>query len=52
VGNIIDYIEARDVLHGEQVGGMRMFFAEDCDQHVGGGHFLFAARLHVENSAL
>ncbi len=52
VGDEIDHVEARHVLHAEQVGGMRLLFAEDRHQHVGDGDFFLAARLHVEHGAL
>ena len=53
----------RDEIHHVQPGhpllmqvihGVRIFFAEDCDQHVGARHFLFAAprRLHMHDGAL
>src|SRR5579859_6690829 len=33
MGDEIDHIETRHVLHAEQIGGMRLFLAEDRDQH-------------------
>ena len=48
----IDDIEARHVLHAQQVGRMRLFFTEDRHQHIGHGDFFLAARLHVKHGAL
>ena len=52
VGDEIDDVQARHVLHAEQVGGVRLLFAEDRHQHVGDGDFLLAARLHVKDGSL
>jgi hypothetical protein len=52
VGDVVDDIETRDVLHRQQVGRMRVLLAEDRDQHVRGRDFLLAARLDVEHGAL
>ncbi len=48
----IDHVEARHILHAEQVGGMRLFLAEDRHQHIGDGDLFLAARLHVEHGPL
>ena len=48
----IDHIQARHVLHAEQVGGVRLLFAEDRHQHIGHGDFFLAARLHVKHGPL
>src|SRR5690606_9870889 len=48
----IDDVETRDVLHREQVRGVRVLLAENCDEHVRRGDFLLAARLNVEDGSL
>jgi hypothetical protein len=52
VGDEIDHIQARHVLHAEQVRGMRLLFAENGDQDVGHRDLFLAAGLHVEHRAL
>jgi hypothetical protein len=52
VGDVVDDVEARDVLLVEQVHRMALLLAEDRDQHVGDADFLLAARLHVEHGPL
>ena len=52
VRDVVDDVEPRDVLHRQQVGGVRVLLAEDRDQHVRRRDFLLAARLHVEHGAL
>ena len=52
MGDEIDHIEPRHILHAEQIGRMRLLLAEDRDQNVGYGDFLFAARLHVKHRPL
>ena len=52
VRDVVDDVQARHVLHRQQVGRVRVLLAEDRDQHVGRRDFLLAARLHVEHGAL
>jgi hypothetical protein len=52
MGDEIDHIEPRDVLHAQEVRGMRLLFTENRHQHVGDRHLFLAARLHVEHRAL
>ena len=50
--DIVDDIEARDVLLAQQERRMRLLFAEDGDEHIGHAHFLATAGLHMEHSPL
>ena len=43
VGNIVDDVQAGDVLLMQQINGLRILLAEDRHQHIGAGH-LFLAR--------
>ena len=52
VGDIVDDVEPGDILHGEQVGGVRMLLTEDRHQHVRGGDFFLAARLDMKHGTL
>ena len=52
VRDVIDDVEARDVLAVQQEHRVALLLAEDRDQHVGDADFLLAARLHVEHRAL
>ena len=52
MGNVIDDVEARNVLHAQKVNGLRLLLTENRDQDIGACHFLFAARLHVIDGAL
>ncbi len=52
VGDVIDDVQPGHVLHGQQVGRVRVLLAENRHQHVGRGHFLLAAGLHMEHRAL
>ena len=52
MGDEIDDVEARDLLQPEQVGRVRVLFAENRDQHVGDRDLLLAARLDVEHGPL
>ena len=45
-------VEAGDILHAQQIGGVRLLLAEDCHQHVRDGDLFLAARLHVKDGAL
>jgi hypothetical protein len=42
VRDVIDHIQARDAALVQEINGVRLFFAEDGDQHVGSGDFLLA----------
>ena len=52
VGDVIDHIDACNVLLAQKVYSMTFLLAENCDQHIGTGHFALAGRLHVEHRAL
>ena len=52
VADIIDRVVARHVLLLQEIGGVALALGEDRHQHVGAGHFLAAARLHVDHRAL
>src|SRR5256886_8390127 len=52
VGDVVDGIQARDVLAVEQEHRVALLLAEDRDQHVADADFLLAARLHVKDRAL
>ena len=52
VRDVVDDVEARDVLAIQQEHGVALLLAEDRDQHVGDADFLLAARLHVEHRPL
>ena len=52
MGDEIDHIQARHILHAEQIRRVRLFLAENGYQHIGDGHFLFAARLHMKHRPL
>ena len=52
MGNVVDDIESRDILHTQQIHGLRLLFAENRHEHVGRQHFLLSARLHVVDSSL
>ncbi len=52
VGYVIDDVEARNILQVEEVNRLRLLLTENGNQHVAAGHFLLAARLHMENRAL
>ena len=47
-------VQARDALLVQVIHGMRVFFAEDGDQHIGAGDFLLAVAggLHMHDGAL
>ena len=52
MGNEVDDIESRDVLHAEEIHGLRLFFTENGHEHVAARHLFLATRLHVEHGAL
>ncbi|RMS09930.1 hypothetical protein ALP75_204158 [Pseudomonas syringae pv. actinidiae] len=52
VGNVVDDIDPGHTLLLEQKYGLAFLLTENCNQHVGAGHFALARALHVEDSAL
>ena len=48
----VHHVQPRHALLMQEINGVRIFLAEDRDQHVGAGHFLLARRLHVQDRAL
>src|SRR2546430_12966857 len=49
VGDVVDGIQARDVLAVEQEHRVALLLAEDRNQHVAHAHLLLAAQLHVKD---
>ena len=43
MGNVVHDVQSRDVLHAQEVNGLRLFFAEDGHQHVRPGDLFLAA---------
>lgn len=52
VVEVVDYIQARDVLAAQQGGRVTLFLAEDRGQSVSDPDFLLVARLDVEDGTL
>ncbi len=52
VRNEVDDVEARDLLLVQEIHRVRVFLAEDRDQHIGTGHFRTTAGLHVIHGPL
>ena len=52
VGQVVDDVEAGDVLLVEEVDRVRVFFSEDRHQYVRAGDLLLARGLHVIDGAL
>ncbi len=52
VADIVDRVEPRHVLLLQEERGMAFALGEDGDEHVGAGHLLAAARLHMRHGAM
>jgi hypothetical protein len=52
VRQVVDDVQARDVLEIEEIHGLRLLLAEDRNEHVAARHLFLAARLHVEHGTL
>lgn len=52
MGNVVDHIQAGDVLLAEQIDRVGILLAENRHQDIGAGHFLLAGSLHVEHGSL
>jgi hypothetical protein len=52
MGDVVDDIDARDVLLLQQVHRLALLFAEQRDQHIGARHLVAPRGLHVKHRAL
>ena len=50
--DVVDDIQAGDVLAIEKIHRLRFLLAEDRDQHIGAGHLFLLRGLHVKNGPL
>ena len=49
---VVDRVVTGHLLFLQEIGGMTLALGEDCDEHVGAGHFLAPGRLYVDHRAL